>query len=164
MTVMPIVGLSAVGGMLGLTKPVNWVLSITAWIAAPVIIIYILFSITVILAEWDAWLRAGSELSLLQTTLVPVPPQVASPATLHWIEQLPTVNVSDVCLIENSECIVCLESCTAQEGLRLLQCGHRPMCNGCLLEWMERQKQSARCPLCRCLMLTGSDMSRFFVL
>ena len=51
--------------------------------------------------------------------------------------------------IPKQECVICMQH--QETEMRLLRCGHRPLCAGCLVEWLNAQasSQAARCPMCR---------------
>ena len=51
--------------------------------------------------------------------------------------------------IPKQECVICMQH--QETEMRLLRSGHRPLCAGCLVEWLNAQasSQAAHCPMCR---------------
>ena len=61
--------------------------------------------------------------------------------------------------IPNQECVICMQH--QETEMRLLRCGHRPLCAGCLVQWLNAQAcLAARCPmrLCRAPKSDCSDL------
>ena len=74
---------------------------------------------------------------------------------MHELRLLPKVDPGLVCVIANEECAACMETGAQEDGMRLLVCGHQPLCDSCLAQWLYRQGHAARCPLCRALMFAA---------
>ena len=66
-----------------------------------------------------------------------------------WADGQANMSALRVKAITKQECVICMQH--QETEMRLLRCGHRPLCAGRLVEWLNAQasSQAARCPMCQ---------------